>query len=96
MCSVGVVHVVIAADEVEVDGEDAINRTAPIPAVGPHRVERTIAVEAAASHRQFQRRSKGTGAVILAPACAFCIQLGIRWQTITTRARVVYPIYTLP
>ncbi len=71
--SVVEVHVGIAAVEVEVVGVGATNRTAPIEAVGTHNVERTKAAVAVASQGQFQRGSKGTGAVILAPACAFGI-----------------------
>ncbi len=66
-------HVGIAAEEGEVVGVGAINRTAPIETAGTHIEERTIAVKAVASHGQFQRGSKGTGAVITAPACAFGI-----------------------
>ncbi len=71
--SVAAEHVGIAAAEVEAAGAGGINRTAPIEAVGPHSVERTIAVAAAARHGQFQRRSKSTGTVILAPTQAFCV-----------------------
>lgn len=45
-------HVGIAAVEEEVEGVGAINRTAPIVAVGPHIVERTIAVVPVARHGQ--------------------------------------------
>ncbi len=71
--SVVVAHVGSAAAEGEVVGEGAINRTAPIDADGTHIEERTIAGVAVASQGQFQRGSKGTGAVITAPACAFGI-----------------------
>ena len=51
-------HVGNAAEEVEEVGEGAIgdgaiNRTAPIEAVGPHTGERTIAAAAEASHGEF-------------------------------------------
>ena len=53
-CSVNAVHAGIAAEEVEVVGVGAINRTAPIEADGPHKAERTIvAVVAAARHGEF-------------------------------------------
>ena len=71
--SVAADHVGSATAEEEGVGVGAINRTAPIVAVGTHRAERTIAAVAEASQGQFQRGSKGTGAVILAPACAFGI-----------------------
>ena len=54
-CSAVVDHAGIAAEEDEEVGVGAINRTAPIVAVGPHTEERTIAVAAAARHGQFQR-----------------------------------------
>ena len=52
--SVDVEQAGIAAAEVEVAGAGAINRTAPIVADGPHKVERTKAVVAAARQRQLQ------------------------------------------
>ena len=52
--SIVAVQVGIAAAEVEVVGEGAKNRTAPIVAVGPHKVERTIAEAAVARQRQLQ------------------------------------------
>lgn len=66
-------HAGSAAVEVEEAGVGAINRTAPTEAEGTHMVERTKAEVAVAGHGQFQRGSKGTGAVITAPACAFGI-----------------------
>ncbi len=71
--SAGVVQAGNAAAEEEEVGEGASNRTAPIDAAGTHIVERTSAAAAVASQGQFQRGSKGTGAVINAPACAFGI-----------------------
>ena len=65
--SVVVAHAGIAADEAEVEGEGAINRTDPVVAVGTDIAERTTAVAAAASHRQLKRGSKGPSAVVLAP-----------------------------
>ncbi len=47
-------HEGIAAVEVEAEGGDAINRTAPIAAVGTHIDERTIVV-AEAGHGQLKR-----------------------------------------
>lgn len=67
MCSVEVDHVGIAAAEVEVAGAGAINRTAPIVAVGTDSVERTIAEVAAARHGQFKWGGKSACAIILAP-----------------------------
>ena len=52
--SVEVVHVGSAAEEEEAARVSATNRTAPIVAAGTDIVERTIAVVAAARHRQFK------------------------------------------
>ena len=49
-----VAHGGSAAVEAEVSGAGATNRTAPIVAAGTNKVERTIAVGAAARHGQFQ------------------------------------------
>ena len=65
--SVVVGHVGIAAVEVEEVGAGAINRTAPIGAVGTNNEERTIAEVAVASHGQLKRGSKGSYAVVLVP-----------------------------
>ena len=56
-----------AAEEVEGDGASAINRTAPIEALGRNKAEQTIGAESVARHGQFQRRSKSTHAVVAAP-----------------------------
>ncbi len=76
--SVEVEHVGFAAVEAEAAGDGAINRTAPIVAVGPHKEERTIAEAAVARHGQFQRGSKGTCSIVATPAQALVVQLRFR------------------
>ena len=52
-CSIVEVHVGIATADGEVEGEGAINRTAPIVAEGPNTAEITIAFAVKARHGQF-------------------------------------------
>lgn len=73
-----------------------IQATRPIVAAGAYIAERTSAVVAEACNGQLKRRGKGPSAIVAAPALAFCIPLGFRWQSVTAWARVVYTIHTLP
>ena len=67
-----VVHEGIAATEAEVARKVADNRTAPIEAVDPDNVERTIGV-ADARHWQFKRGGKSAGCIVAAPTCALLV-----------------------
>ena len=63
--SVEGVHDGIAATEVQVARISTANRTAPIAADGTKIAERTIAEAAVARQRQFKRRGKSAGCVVL-------------------------------
>ena len=56
-----------AAAEDEAEGAGAINRTAPIAAVGTDTDERTIAEAAVARRGQFKRGGKGPCCFVAAP-----------------------------
>ena len=57
-------HMGTAAVEAEVAGAGAINRTAPIAAIGPNKA---ITAATVARRGQFKRRSKSTRAIVVAP-----------------------------
>ena len=89
-------HEGIATVEVQEPWVCSTHRATPIVAVRADIAERAIKVGAGARQGPFERGSKSTRAVILAPTKAFGINFCFRRNSVATWTRVVYPIHPLP